>query len=242
MLLLRSVLFNTLLYTFTAICSVIAAGIAILAPSRLHDFSAWWSGRWLALYKSICGVSLRVTGRENLPPGACILAMKHQSTWDTFALFAIFNKPIFVLKDELKWVPVFGWVLRQLGCIFVKRGTGKSAIDSMVRGAREAVQRGNQIVIFPEGTRSTPGIPSEYKSGVSHLYKSLQVQCVPVALNSGLVWPRRKFLRPPGIITVQILTPIPPGVARQQMFTQLVSDIESASKRLAATAAAANAD
>jgi 1-acyl-sn-glycerol-3-phosphate acyltransferase len=167
-----------------------------------------------------------------MPQGPCIIAMKHQSTWDTFALFAIFNRPVFVLKSELMWVPVFGWVLKRLGCIAVKRGTGKLAVDSMIRGARTASARGNQIVVFPEGTRSTVGVPAEYKSGVSHLYSALDIACVPVGLNSGLLWPRRSLLRRPGVITVEILPPIPPGLPRREMFDRMVSDIETTSQRL----------
>ena len=235
MLIVRSLAFNLFLYVFTAICSVIAMLAAIFWPSQLAEVARRWSQAWLYCYRLICGVSLDVRGAEHMPQGPCIIAMKHQSTWDTFALFAIFNRPVFVLKSELMWVPVFGWVLKRLGCIAVKRGTGKLAVDSMIRGARTAVARGNQIVVFPEGTRSTVGVPSEYKSGVSHLYSALDISCVPVGLNSGLLWPRRSILRRPGVITVEILPAIPPGLPRRDMFERMVSAIETTSQRLNAS-------
>jgi 1-acyl-sn-glycerol-3-phosphate acyltransferase len=232
MLVVRSLAFNLFLYVFTAICSVIAMLVAILWPSRLAEVAQRWSQAWLYAYRLICGVSLSVRGVEHMPQGPCIIAMKHQSTWDTFALFAIFNRPVFVLKSELMWVPVFGWVLKRLGCIAVKRGTGRYAVESMIQGAQTAVARGNHIVVFPEGTRSTVGVPSDYKSGVSHLYRALGVACVPVGLNSGLFWPRRSILRPPGRIIVEILPPIPPGLPRREMFERMVGDIETTSQRL----------
>jgi 1-acyl-sn-glycerol-3-phosphate acyltransferase len=232
MLFLRSLAFNIFLYTFTALCSVVAMLLAIFRPSRLAAFASGWAQVWLNAHRVICGVSVEVRGAEHLPEGGCLIAMKHQSTWDTFALFALFDDPVYVLKNELTWIPIFGWVLKRLGCIPVKRGTGRLALDSMIRGAREACSRGQKVVIFPEGTRATPGRQSVYKSGLSHLYVALQVPCVPVALNSGLVWPRRQFRRPPGVVTVEILRAIPPGLPRRQMFDRVVNDIEAASRRL----------
>jgi 1-acyl-sn-glycerol-3-phosphate acyltransferase len=158
--------------------------------------------------------------------------MKHQSIWESCAVFAIFSRPIFVLKSELMWIPVFGWVMKRMGCIAIKRGEGRSALLSMIRGGREASARGQQIVVFPEGTRSAPGVPASYKSGVSHLYAALQMPCVPVALNSGVLWPRRRFLRPPGLITVKILPAIPAGVPRRQMMDHMILEIETACQPL----------
>jgi 1-acyl-sn-glycerol-3-phosphate acyltransferase len=232
MLFLRSVTFNLFLYVFTALCSIVAMLISIISPRQLHAFARWWSQAWLKVYEIICGVSYRVQGRECLPDGGCVIAMKHQSTWDTFAMFAIFREPVFVFKSELTWIPFFGWALLRLGCIPVRRGTGKAALDSMIQGTVAACARGQQVVVFPEGTRGVVGQPAMYKSGVSHLYQAMGGAIVPVALNSGLFWPRRGFLRPPGIITLEILPPIPPGMDRKDMQQRLVDDIETASQRL----------
>jgi len=232
MLALRSLMFSILFYALFAVSAVLSALISIVMPKSLPHFARFWSRTWLAMYRGICGVSYEVRGRENLPAGGCLLAMKHQSLWDTCALFAIFDRPVYVLKHELMFIPFFGWALARLGCIPVKRGTGKSALDNMVRGTRAALAQDKQVVIFPEGTRTLVGQPANYKTGISHLYKDLGVACVPVALNSGTLWPRRKFLRPPGVIRMEILESIPPGMGRKQMFDLLVAKIEGASDRL----------
>jgi 1-acyl-sn-glycerol-3-phosphate acyltransferase len=232
MLAVRSLAFNCFFYVFTTCCSVAAMLIAIVWPSRLTAVARFWSRGWLYAYSHICGVKYQVLGAENVPAGVCIIAMKHQSIWESCAVFAMFSRPIFVLKSELMWIPIFGWVMKWIGCISVKRGAGRLALTSMIRGGHQARARGNQVVIFPEGTRSAPGSAASYKSGVSHLYTALNVPCVPVALNSGVLWPRRRFLRPPGLITVNILPAIPAGQARQAMFDRMVLEIETASQEL----------
>ena len=235
MLALRSLLFSILFYVFFAVSAVAATAISLISPRSLPPFARFWSRTWLAMYRTICGVTYEVRGTENIPHGGCLLAVKHQSVWDTCALFAIFDRPVFVLKSELMFIPFFGWALARLGCIPVKRGTGKSALDNMVRGTRVALSQNKQVVIFPEGTRTMIGQAPNYKSGISHLYTALDVTCIPVALNSGALWPRRSFLRPPGIISIEVLAPIPPGLDRKEMFDLLVSKIEDASARLGRT-------
>jgi len=235
MLALRSLLFSILFYVFFAVSAVAATAISLISPRSLPPFARFWSRTWLAMYRTICGVTYEVRGTENIPHGGCLLAVKHQSVWDTCALFAIFDRPVFVLKSELMFIPFFGWALARLGCIPVKRGTGKSALDNMVRGTRVALSQNKQVVIFPEGTRTMIGQAPNYKSGISHLYAVLEVTCIPVALNSGALWPRRSFLRPPGIISLEVLAPIPPGLDRKEMFDLLVSKIEDASARLGRT-------
>jgi 1-acyl-sn-glycerol-3-phosphate acyltransferase len=233
MLFVRSLIFNLFLYVFTAFSSVVAMTIGMVAPRNLPGFARWWSQTWLKAYRLICGVSYTVLGREHLPEGGCIIAMKHQSTWDTFAMFAIFREPVFVFKSELTRIPFFGKALLQLGCIPVKRGTGRAALDSMTEGVAVARSNGKQVVIFPEGTRGAVGAPTTYKTGVSHMYSTIGGDFVPVALNSGLYWPRHQFLRPPGRIVVEILPVIPPDLPRKDMQSRLVEAIERASRRLA---------
>ena len=235
MLVLRSLLFSILFYLFFAVSAVAATAISLIVPRSLPPFARFWSRTWLAMYRTICGVTYEVRGTENIPHGGCLLAVKHQSVWDTCALFAIFDRPVFVLKSELMFIPFFGWALARLGCIPVKRGTGKSALENMVRGTRIALAQSKKVVIFPEGTRTMIGQAPNYKSGISHLYTALEVACIPVALNSGALWPRHSFLRPPGIISIEVLSPIPPGLDRKEMFDLLVDRIEDASGRLGKT-------
>jgi 1-acyl-sn-glycerol-3-phosphate acyltransferase len=232
MLALRSLVFSILFYGYFALSAVAAAGISLVSPGSLPPFARFWSRTWLAMYRAVCGVSYEVRGLENVPRGGCLLAIKHQSVWDTCALFAIFERPVFVLKSELMYIPFFGWALARLGCIPVKRGTGRSALDNMVRGTQIALAQDKQVVIFPEGTRTMLGQPANYKTGISHLYTALNVACIPVALNSGAYWPRHSFLRPPGVIRFEVLPAIPAGLDRKEMFDLLVEKIETASARL----------
>jgi 1-acyl-sn-glycerol-3-phosphate acyltransferase len=177
-----------------------------------------------------------VRGRENLPEGACLVAAKHQSAWDTFALLPLFDDPAVVLKDELKFIPLYGWFCLKFEHILVKRDKGPSALKAMLRAARSRAAEGRQILIFPEGTRTAPGAAADYKPGVVALYEGLGIPCVPIALNSGVYWPRRTLIRHPGQIVVEILPPLPAGLPRAEFRQRLVDDIERASQRLVSEA------
>ncbi len=166
--------------------------------------------------------------------GPLIVAAKHQSTWETFALLRLFDDFTFIVKRELMWIPIFGWCMWKGRMIPVDRGAGSQALNDMTARAREEIRTGRQLIIFPEGTRRAPGAEPRYKFGVAHLYAEVGVPCVPVALNSGLFWPRRAFMRLPGTIVVEFLPPIPPGLDKQAFFARLQSDIETATARLIA--------
>jgi 1-acyl-sn-glycerol-3-phosphate acyltransferase len=184
----------------------------------------------------VCGIKVEWRGLDKIPPGGILVAAKHQSAWETFALIALFPDPTFVIKRELLWVPFFGWYARRAGMIPVDRG-GKAALAGMMVYARQALAEGRQIVIFPEGTRRPAGAAPKYKFGVAHLYGESGVPCVPIALNSGLFWPRRHFMRFPGTVRVEILDPIPPGLDRDAFFARVQDDIEAATARLIAEGA-----
>ncbi|WP_083923208.1 lysophospholipid acyltransferase family protein [Ahrensia kielensis] len=199
--------------------------------------NAWWVPRFWArsnlwFLKVICGTKHEVTGFENMPEGGYILAPKHQSAWDTFAFVPWWPDPVYILKRELKWIPLFGWFLMRMKMIGIDRGSRETAIKSINKGAGEAIKDGRQIVIYPEGTRRPPGAEPAYKAGIFHLYENLNVPVVPIAHVAGLFWPRRKFLRFPGTIKVEILKPIPPGLSRREFMAALISSTEEACDRL----------
>ena len=171
-------------------------------------------------------------GREKIPHGALLVASKHQSAWDTFALLPLFSYPTYVLKRELTWIPFFGWCLMKTGMIPLDRGAGKEAMASLIARMRAALAHGRQVIVFPEGTRRPPDAAPDYKLGIVQLYSNCGVPCLPVALNSGMFWPRRNFLRYPGTIMVEFLPPIPAGLPRAAFFRRLQEDIETATKRL----------
>lgn len=194
----------------------------------------WWVATNSWLLRVLVGTKVEFRGLENIPPGPLLIAAKHQSAWETFALLPLFSDPAFILKQELMRIPVFGWFAAKTRMIPVDRKGGSAALKAMTRRAQADMEEGRQILIFPEGTRRAAGAPPDYKFGVAHLYSSLKVPCLPVALNSGLYWPRRALLRRPGTILVEVLPPIPPGLGRAAFLARLEQDIETASDQLLA--------
>ena len=193
-----------------------------------------WARTCFILLRVFSGISVEIRGREYLVPGAVLVASKHQSLWETFALLTLFDDPAIVLKKELTYIPLFGWFALKFKLLTVNRNAVSSALRHLIQQAKRARDDHRQIIIFPEGTRKAPDARPDYKSGVAALYKSLGIPCIPVALNSGLYWPRRSFLRHSGTIILEILPPIEPGAARKKFMTGLETTIEEATARLVA--------
>lgn len=240
MIIVRSILFNTLFYLNLAIYLVIATPTLVLPRWGILGLARNWARVNLLLLRMICGTSVQWRGLEKIPAGAVLIAAKHQSMWETFGLLTVFPDPAYILKRELLWIPFFGWCAWRAGMIPVDRGGGKSALAAMAARVRAALAEGRQIIIFPEGTRRAPGAEPKYKYGIAHLYADGVAACLPITLNSGLFWPRRKFLRHPGTITVEILDPIPPGLEPEVFFQRLQHDVEEASARLLAEGVRSN--
>lgn len=236
----RSILFAVLFYVQTALFLVLGSGLLLgprswaMAGLAAHGRASIW------LMRLVVGTRLEVRGLENLPPGPVIVASKHQSAWDTFGLIPLMRDPAMVMKRELQWIPFYGWFSHKFRMVFVARERGPSALRKMVRDVRDRAAAGREIVVFPEGTRRAPGAPPDYKSGIIPLYEALKVPCVPVALNSGLFWPRRSWRRYPGTLVVEFLEPIPPGLHRKDFMAKLQQTIEPASWRLVEEAAASD--
>ena len=232
----RSLLFNILFYVTTTLFVVLGSPL-LFGPRRWAMAALAIHGRFeLWLLKLIVGTTFEVRGREKLPKGACLVASKHQSAWETFALIPLFRDPALLMKRELFWIPFHGWFSRKFEMIPVDRDKGPAALRRMLREAKSRIADGREIIIFPEGTRRAPGAPPDYKTGVILLYAALGVACVPVALNSGVFWPRRSLTRRPGTIVVEFLDPIPPGLPRDEFLARLTTAIETASNRLLAEA------
>jgi 1-acyl-sn-glycerol-3-phosphate acyltransferase len=230
----RSLLFNVLFYVTTVLFLVFGSPL-LFGPRRWAMAALAIHGRFeLWLLDSIVGTKLEIRGAEKLPAGACLVAAKHQSAWETFGLIPLFRDPAFLMKRELFWIPLHGWFSHKFEMIPVDRDKGPAALRRMLREARKRVAQGREIIIFPEGTRRAPGAPPDYKTGVVLLYEALGIPCVPVALNSGVFWPRRSFVRRPGTVVVEFLDPIPPGLPKAEFLEQLITSIETASARLLA--------
>jgi 1-acyl-sn-glycerol-3-phosphate acyltransferase len=228
---LRSVLFNVLFY-LNLILHVVVAIPTYALPRRAFMAVAKSWGRTSNALMRVAGIKVELRGLEKIPRGPLIVAAKHQSVWETFTLLTLFDDPAYIFKRELGWIPIFGWYAVKSRMVPVDRKARGGAIAGMVERAVEELRRGRQVIIFPEGTRTAPGAPPSYKSGVTHLYAAAGVPCLPVALNSGLYWPRRKFLRRPGTIILEVLDPIPPGLDREEFAARLEREIETAQGRL----------
>jgi 1-acyl-sn-glycerol-3-phosphate acyltransferase len=232
----RALLFNFLFYVTTTLFVVLGSPL-LFAPRRWAMAALAVHGRFeLWLLKAIVGTKLEVRGQEKLPKGACLVAAKHQSAWETFGLIPLFRDPALLMKRELFWIPFHGWFSYKFDMIPVDRDKGPTALRRMLREAKKRIADGREIIIFPEGTRRAPGAPPDYKTGVALLYEALGVPCLPLALNSGLFWPRRSLTRKPGTIVVEFLDPIPPGLPKAEFLARLEDAIEAASNRLLAEA------
>ncbi|MBV8392623.1 MAG: 1-acyl-sn-glycerol-3-phosphate acyltransferase [Alphaproteobacteria bacterium] len=230
---LRSLAFNVGWYAGSAAIALGGAPILLLPRRAVVAWARFWIVFVLWWLRLTCGLGHRLRGLENLPAGPVIIACKHQSSWETLAFTLLFDDIAIVLKRELLFIPIVGWAMARAGNIAVARGEGASALRGLVRQAKQATGEGRSLVIFPEGTRVAPGDQRPYQVGVAALYRQLGVPVVPMALNSGLFWGRRKFIKRPGTITLEVLPAIPPGLDREAFMATLRERIETATTRLA---------
>jgi len=233
MILFRAMVFNVSLYLWTFFMGL--GGMPMLAlPLRFGIRAArFWAQGVLTLLRWIVGLDHRVIGLEKLPQGASIIASKHQSAWDTIVFLALLPAPVYVIKQELMWIPIYGWYAKRIGMIPVDRSAGASALKKLIADARPILQAQRSIVIFPQGTRTPVGSKLPYLPGVySILAAAPGTTVVPVALNSGKFWGRRAILKRPGVITLQFLDPMPQGLDRRSFMAQLESRIEAATADL----------
>ena len=234
---LRALLFNLAFWLDTAIIGIVGLPFLVTPRRTAMRFGRFWAQTVLALLKAIVGLDGEIRGRDNIPPGGCLIAMKHQSAWDTLILPPLLGDPAVVIKRELQWVPIYGWYAARAGSIFIDRTGGAGALRRMVGAAKQAVAEGRPVVIFPQGTRTPPGqlaAKTPYQPGVAALYRELGVPLVPAAVNSGLYWGRRAFTKRPGRIVLEFLEPIPPGLPRRQVMAILEIRIEAATAALEA--------
>lgn len=229
MLVFRSLAFNIAFYVSLIVQMLFWTPFYFVAPRHL----AWivprfWARSSLKLQEWIAGTESRIEGLENLPDGPFILAPKHQSFWDTIAFFPFLKDPVYILKRELMWIPFFGWYVAKMRMIPIHRGSRSKALKEALRIAKLRMADNRQLIIYPEGTRRSPGDEPAYKWGIVEIYSELGVPVVPVAHVAGLYWPRRKFLRFPGVIRARFLPPIPPGLDKEEFHARLIAETEAA--------------
>lgn len=232
MITLRSLLFTLWLYLSMPLFAVgLSPALLMPVPVALKVVRAWAKFVLFGL-RHIAGVRVEVRGLEHRPKGAALVASKHQGMLDVVALLAILPEPCFVLKKELMPLPFFGWFAWKTKMIAVDRAGHATALRDMTRQAKARLAEGRQIIIFPEGTRTAPGEPGQYKPGVAAIYRDLEATCALVATNSGEHWPAHGFKRIPGKVVFEFLPPAPAGLKRGAFMTLIESRIEPASQAL----------
>ena len=217
---LRSLVFALIFYPGTVLFVLAAFPVAAVGgrePVRRH------TRRWAAFHRwcaaAILGIRTRIEGP--VPEGAVLVAAKHQSMFETLEIVMLLDRPAVIMKRQLAEIPLFGRVTGMYGVIPIDRAGGATALRHMMRAAEDAIAEGRPIVIFPEGTRVAPGEQPPLQPGFAGLYRALKLPVVPLALDSGRVWPRRSFVKRPGIVTMRFGEAIAPGLKRDEIEARL---------------------
>jgi 1-acyl-sn-glycerol-3-phosphate acyltransferase len=238
MILLRSMLFNLCFYVLLIALMILGVPALVAGRRSTEAYARIWARLSLALLERICRLKVEFRGLQHLPEGAAIVAAKHQSFLDVLALPLKVRGFSFIYKRELGFIPLFGLYLWRSGQIVVDRAKRGSALPQVIAAAKQIFAGNRRLLIFPEGTRKAVGAPPQYKAGVARIAQETGVVCVPTALNSGLFWRRRGFLRRPGTVVVEFLEPIQPGLDKDDFMRLLETRIEDATRRLVAEALA----
>jgi 1-acyl-sn-glycerol-3-phosphate acyltransferase len=233
----RSSIFNIAFFGVTAVLSVVYLPLLILPRKMFVGLIKFWLRVVAFLEYTILGLRYQVLGLENLPPlgGSYIVAAKHQSAYETLKLHLIFDDPAIILKKELLMIPLFGYYLKKSGAIAIDRSSPEIALRSVQHGALRVRDEDRPIIIFPQGTRvaiDTTPAQKPYKPGIYRIQDVTNLPIYPLALNSGVFWPRNSWLKRPGTVTFQVLPPIRPGEDRQTLMAELEEKIESATSML----------
>ncbi|MFV0623639.1 lysophospholipid acyltransferase family protein [Sphingomonas sp. ac-8] len=221
---LRTLAFNCVFYAFTVAIVVSVPLVALAGPDALRRHAELWARVQGVLARLLLDVHVRVEGE--VPAGPILFAAKHQAMFETLELAWRIGAPMIVMKRELTRIPLWGWAARRYGSIGIDRAAGAEALRAMLREAKAARTTGRAVLIFPEGTRVLPGETPPLRSGFAGLYKALGMPVVPVALDSGRLWPR-KGVRRPGTITLRFGAPIPPGLPRAEIEARVHAGINA---------------
>jgi len=210
----RTALFSLIFYGLSVPIVLAAPLAALFGRTALRRHVHFWADVLYWSARTILGIQVRIEGA--IPDGQFLYAGKHQAMYETIALVRFLEAPAIVMKQELAAIPVWGWAARRYGMIIVDRAASAGALRAMMRDARAALAEGRSVLIFPEGTRVHPGETPELKAGFAGLYRILNLPVVPLALDTGKVWPREGPKRP-GVVTMRFGEPIPPGLPRAEI-------------------------
>lgn len=228
----RSSLFKAVFYVWTALFCVLYLPLFWMPRNGLIAFQGIWSRGVRVILRLIMNIRLEVRGVEYIPSGGALIAMKHQSSFDTFVMHTVVSHPAFVMKKELLKIPLYGQFCLNTGMVPVDRDGGLKALKKLMKDSAKSIDEDRQLIIFPEGSRTIPGQHVEYQSGIFGIYKYTKKPVIPVALNSGVYWPKKGHLMAGGTIVFDFLEPIEAGLAKDDFMNALENKIETASNAL----------
>ncbi|AHA28327.1 lysophospholipid acyltransferase family protein [Candidatus Liberibacter americanus] len=233
MIFIRSLIFNILfiINTFFTLIVLSISHLFITRKKCAHIAKIWAKINQLLL-KYVTKTNVVIEGLDNIPKTGCIIAIKHQSSWDTFYFLTCVEDPIFILKHTVFFIPIIGFYCLKQGMIGVDRSSKRLDMKNIIDRSRQAVDNNRQLIIYPEGTRLLPGEKAIYKKGISHIYDSLKVPVIPIVVHAGLFWPKGRFVRYPGYFKVRVLNPIPPDMPRKKFFEEFQIKMEHESEIL----------
>jgi len=238
MMYIRSIVFNILYYAiWTPIVCICMLPCLIFPRAFTVWVASFYQKGTYVLEKCILDLDYEVRGLEHRPPRgqSYIVGAKHQSAYETLKLYDLFGDPTIILKKELLYIPLFGWFLKKLDVIAIDRGNREKSLASLIEGAKRMRHDKRPIVIFPQGTRVNVDATTKeqpYKGGITKLYMATDMPIIPLAMNSGLYWPRNAFWKKSGKVIFEFLPPIPPGLPASEAMKILEERVETASARL----------
>jgi 1-acyl-sn-glycerol-3-phosphate acyltransferase len=234
MIIIRSIIFNILLVCWTLILGIVSMPILFMPKGNVlfTKIAKIWACIILKLLEFICQLKLEVRGRKNIPKNPYIIAAKHQSALDIIALIALLDVPKFIMKESLKYIPVIGIFSYKMGMIMINRAGGSKTIKIIIEKSKEILNKNDNILIFPEGTRTKIGEKVRYKSGIYAIYKEVKVKILPVALNTGLYWGRNSFIKYPGTFIIEFIPLIDLGLEKKEFEEILTDKIESTCEKI----------
>ena len=231
MIYFRSALFNLLFFSWTTIVILLLWTTIFLPPSKFRSVISIWPKGCFSLLK-IVGITFEIRGLENIPNHPVLFSVKHQSVWETIFFLWHHKENAYVMKSELSRIPFWGWYMKKSAHILVDRLGGTRAMRDMIEKSKAILDDERSIVIFPEGTRIPSGNMGKFHPGIAALYTQLNATVVPVAVNTGLFWPRHTFTKISGNIIIEFLKPIEPGLDRKRFMNQLQEQIRIATQKL----------